>query len=295
LKVAIWQSALLYCETWVTGGIVNDTKFGKDVKPEYWVLCLTVPLLKKADPAVLIRLCKDLNLTEMVKALVNQKPGFSQTYPKVASESSRLLVALKKENLKSIIFLARFHCACVFLGTCVDEIDNNLKHVVCKCLDIVESFASMTPVKPRGGQKQVNEDTNTAWGAEASDETVAPVQKETSACSTRQRSLQEWESPPSMHSASFARSKAAESSSPRKTLKSKTKQFARDIVGESKEKAEGLQTSPAKKKHRMSPKEFFGLELLQACMLPPKEELPFLEELLKLIEYRKQALLQAKP
>jgi hypothetical protein len=298
LKRAICRSSLLYSETWVAAGIVNEIHFGSDIELESLVLCLNIPLVKKADTAVLLRLCRDLQMSRMVKNLVNEKAEFTQKYPKIAAESSRLLAA-KKNNLKAIVFLARFHCTSSFLGTCMELIDRNLQHVICKCLDIVENFAITTPLK--GRKKKTTVDTNRAGEEEATGEVAGPVQKDTAACSARRVSLQECDKSTFVPSASLAIvSKADEGTSctPRTRLISKKAQMKRPaLVGESAEKAEEVtKASPAKKKRRVPLETIPALDgLLQPSKMQPAEELAYLaklsahcEKVLKLIQQREE-------
>ncbi|CAB9512530.1 expressed unknown protein [Seminavis robusta] len=228
LANTIASSSLLWRDIWLTGE-VQGLDFGKNIEQQVgeetgsvhagfawfcnapdiysspstffhtpqikqsFVLCLNVRLIAKAEAVLLSKLVKDLSVETMVKEFLSSlSPGASEQYPK--TKKGRLDPQNRNQS-KCLLFLARLHCALLFLGKSVDEVDKNLLSVVQKCLAIVEEFASLTPKKKRGRKLKDTEEQLVVGGTlegegETDATTVAPTPDNTPRRNVRRVSVQ---------------------------------------------------------------------------------------------------------
>lgn len=83
VKDTISGSYVLYSETWMSHGIIDDKKLG--VPPREWlVLCLQIKRIPWADTVVLFELSKTCQIDEIVKRAVSQW-GWRGRFPVVCA------------------------------------------------------------------------------------------------------------------------------------------------------------------------------------------------------------------
>eukprot|EP00980_Cylindrotheca_fusiformis_P019226 scaffold6539_cov120-Cylindrotheca_fusiformis.AAC.3 len=183
----ISKAGQTYSDTWLAGDI-RDCECGA-LEPRLLLMCLQEQKLASATPAMLGKICDDLQLDNMVKAAVKEW-GVSGNFPKLASCKKipfQFLTANRRQCQQCEIFLARAF-------VCADTLNYDVPHddlafKLMACLEILDenviTGAITTPSTPRSLQqsrshhsKEKDTEDSTEKHAEDSKEKRAEDNKE---------------------------------------------------------------------------------------------------------------------